>query len=190
MAMRGTFRFHPVGQGLFYSGLIQKTTDGNFRQFSFVYDCGSTSSHRFLRREVDDFKELLPLWKNGKKRLDLLVVSRLHDDHVNGLEYLLRDVEVDTVIMPFMEQELQPLAWTESPGQESLRDFYAGLAERSTGCLLLWHMNRMQAIKHISAPGTCLLLMNSGTGKKTKSLIIWGYLPKWPAQPSLPGILN
>ena len=74
MTMRGTFRFHPVGQGLFYSGLIQKPEDGNFRQLSFVYDCGSTSSHRFLRREVDDFKELLPLWKNGKKWLDLLVV--------------------------------------------------------------------------------------------------------------------
>ncbi len=127
MTMRGTFRFHPVGQGLFYSGLIQKPEDGDFRQFSFAYDCGSTSSHRFLRREVDDFKELLPCWKKGqKKRLDLLVVSHLHDDHVNGLEYLLKDVEVDTVVMPFMEQALRLLAWTESPGQEEfLRDFYA-----------------------------------------------------------------
>ena len=127
MTMRGTFRFHPVGQGLFYSGLIQKTTDGNFRQFSFVYDCGTSSScRRSFRREVDDFKGLLPSWKKRKKRLDLLIVSHLHDDHVNGLYYLFRDLEVDTVIMPFMEQALRLLAWTESPGKEPfIRDFYA-----------------------------------------------------------------
>jgi hypothetical protein len=115
-----------VGQGLFYSGLIQRSAGRNFRQFSFVYDCGSTSSHRFLRREANDFKELLPCWRNGKKRLDLLVVSHLHDDHVNGLEYLLKDTEVDTVVMPYTEQLIRLMAWIESAGQEVfLRDFYA-----------------------------------------------------------------
>ncbi len=96
MTMWGTFRFHPVGQGLFYSGLIQKPEEGNFRQFSFVYDFGTSSScRRSFWREVDDFKGLLPCWKNGKKRLDLLIVSHLHDDHVNGL-YLFKDLESTT----------------------------------------------------------------------------------------------
>lgn len=123
MMINGTFRFHAVGQGLFYSGLINKKGSGTF---SFVYDCGTESSKRFLRREIDDFKALLPHVRNGnKKKIDLLVISHMHDDHVNGLEYLLKDVEVDTVVMPYTDQTIRFLARAESIGDEPfLSSFY------------------------------------------------------------------
>lgn len=94
MPVTGSFRFHPVGQGLFYSGLLNGWRRHERGTFSFVYDCGSTSSREFLYREIDDLKLLLPLAGSRKsRRLDLLVISHLHDDHVNGLERLLSDLE-------------------------------------------------------------------------------------------------
>lgn len=127
MAVTGTFRFHPVGQGLFYSGLINAAPAKRNGVFSFVYDCGSTSPRRFLYREIDDLKALLPRVRSENvKRLDMLIVSHLHDDHVNGLEYLLNGVKVDTVVMPYTDSITRLLARDESLGEEAFLDaFYA-----------------------------------------------------------------
>lgn len=91
-----------------------------------MYDCGTESDKKFLEREIDDFKRLLPNRKSFyKKKLDLLVVSHLHDDHVNGLEYLLKDFDVDTVIMPYTDEGLRLMSRTESIGKEEfLQIFY------------------------------------------------------------------
>ena len=43
------FEFHPVGQGLFYSGIF---THRNGNQFSMVYDCGSDSTLSYLENEI------------------------------------------------------------------------------------------------------------------------------------------
>lgn len=127
MNINAAFRFHSVGQGLFYSGLLNKKGNNGHSVFSFVYDCGTDSSPVFLQREIDDYKLLLPTVGGTKqKKLDLLVVSHLHDDHVNGLEYLLKDIEVDTVIMPYTNDGLKLLARMEShSNQEFLQVFYA-----------------------------------------------------------------
>ena len=125
--MNGTFRFHPVGQGLFYSGLINAMDLKCSGIFSFVYDCGSTSSRSFLYREIDDFKTLLPHVHSGvNRKLDMLIISHLHDDHVNGLEYLLNGVDLDTVVMPYTDSITRFLARTDSLGEEEfLNSFYA-----------------------------------------------------------------
>lgn len=124
-SIRGTFRFHSVGQGLFYSGILNQNINRQHRVFTFVYDCGTSSSKAFLNREIDNFKLLLPK-VDGKRHLDLLVISHLHDDHVNGLERLLSDVGVDTVVMSYVDDELRMLAQLESENDsEFLRQFYA-----------------------------------------------------------------
>ncbi|MEE0026462.1 MAG: MBL fold metallo-hydrolase, partial [Atopobiaceae bacterium] len=123
MSINGSFRFHPVGQGLFYTGLLSRVGGGSF---SFVYDCGTMSDQQFLRREIDDFKLLLPHASRRTRRLDLLVVSHMHDDHVSGLEYLLENLEVDTVVIPCTDQVTSLLARLESSGDDDfLRLFYA-----------------------------------------------------------------
>lgn len=127
MALKGAFRFHSVGQGLFYSGLLTDVDGGRKGLYSFVYDCGASSSKHYLRREIDDFKPLLQRSRHGRRRvLDLLVISHMHDDHVNGLEYLLEGLEVDTVIMPYADQTIRLLARAESSDESRfLRSFYA-----------------------------------------------------------------
>ena len=125
MEINGRFRFHSVGQGLFYSGILN--SDSTKKPFSFVYDCGTESNRDFLYREIDDFKELLPRFKSSsnKRFLNLLVISHFHDDHVNGVEYLLRDVIVDTVVIPYMKEDLVLLARLESKKTEVyLDEFY------------------------------------------------------------------
>lgn len=122
MKINGTFRFHNVGQGLFYSGILNKKDTKSHAIFSFVYDCGTDSSMAFLKSEIDSFKLLLPA---KEKKLDLLVISHLHDDHVNGLEYLLKDIKVDTVVMPYIDDGLKSLPLVESSANSDfLRTFY------------------------------------------------------------------
>ena len=128
MDLKGVFRFHNVGQGLFYSGILNQEADSGKRQQTvcFVYDCGTNSSKNFLKKEIDDFKLLMPASSKGtRKKLDLLVVSHLHDDHVNGLELLLKNVDVNTVVMPYVNEGINFLARLESHNNdEFLQLFY------------------------------------------------------------------
>lgn len=126
MNINGTFRFHNIGQGLFYSGFLNLKDSKKHGVFSFVYDCGTDSNKLFLMREIQSFKLLLPSAGTlDEKRLDMLVISHLHDDHVNGLEYLLDDVKVDTVVMPYIDDGLKSLPLIESAGNSDfLRTFY------------------------------------------------------------------
>ena len=104
---RGKFTFHSVGQGLFYSGNIFNIENGDRNVFTFVYDCGMQTSARYtrsLRREVSLFRDELASIqpKLHKKRIDLVVISHLDEDHYVGLEQLLRDdVDVDSIIVPY-----------------------------------------------------------------------------------------
>jgi hypothetical protein len=85
------FIFHNAGQGLFYSGKI----DG----FDFVYDCGSIR-RQHLTDIVLDYKRTL---LNGK--LNLLILSHLHEDHVSGLYAIFHrnpKTSVERVILPYL----------------------------------------------------------------------------------------
>ncbi len=85
--MRLSFQFHPVGQGLFYSG--------QFNEFRFVYDCGTDSGQVYMDRALNGYEV------DGK--LDLLILSHFHDDHINGVKKLLAKTKgVREVILPYL----------------------------------------------------------------------------------------
>ena len=94
--VKNCFCFHNVGQGLFYSGML--TAAGSKEIFTFVYDCGTATSG-VLENRVLRFVKTLPCSK-----IDLLVLSHLHEDHINGLRWLMEEynVAVDTVVMPYL----------------------------------------------------------------------------------------
>jgi ribonuclease BN (tRNA processing enzyme) len=88
--MEGKFKFYNVGQGTFYGGAIEH----NEQKFVVVYDCGSVSSGQFLQLSINDFKA-------NYNRIDLLVVSHLHEDHFNGIIDLINGISVDRVVLPY-----------------------------------------------------------------------------------------
>ena len=90
--VHGKFKFDTVGQGLFYWGILNV----NGRQFSFLYDCGSTSETRISER-VENFKEILRCCQE----LDMLVISHFDEDHMNGIRELLIDTKVESVFIPY-----------------------------------------------------------------------------------------
>ena len=90
--MKINFKFHNVGQGLFYSGEISK--------FKFIYDIDS-KNELLVNAAIDC---LLSKVKENmlKENIDMLILSHLHEDHANGLPYLLNNIKVQTVILPYL----------------------------------------------------------------------------------------
>lgn len=86
-------KFHPIGQGLFYS------LDLNFDleyEFIFVYDCGSLSVKKYIEDEIKDFRRLYDV-------IDILVISHFDEDHVNGVADLITGKKVKKLILPYVD---------------------------------------------------------------------------------------
>lgn len=90
------FRFHPIGQGGFYAGKLNRNI-GSHKEFNFIYDCGSISERFYLDREVSFFKMRL-----HNNKLDMLVLSHLDDDHVNGISQLLNGITCKHIFLPYL----------------------------------------------------------------------------------------
>lgn len=102
------FKFHPIGQGCFYSGkIIYKHTP-----FNFVYDCGTDSRRIHLNKEITDYKANLE-----NNVLDLLIISHFDADHVNGVFELLRGIRCKTLLIPYYNPIERLLLAATSVGQ-------------------------------------------------------------------------
>lgn len=94
-----TFNVHAVGQGLFYSGNIKiKPTANISKNFTFIFDCGSDNK-KPKEEEIDDFR--ISKWPAPEK-LDLLIISHFHSDHINGIRRLIEGRGLSRVITPFI----------------------------------------------------------------------------------------
>lgn len=83
----------PVGQGGLHSTLLRAAG----REFWFIYDCGSLNESP-LSRELEQLDNDF-----GERPLDLLVLSHLDEDHVNGVERLFSRREVRRVMIPYLD---------------------------------------------------------------------------------------
>ena len=86
-----TFKFWPVGQGLFYTGSI---LNGDF---NFVYDCGSNDDN-YIDCCVDEYLNSL----KDRKLIDFIVISHLHYDHFSGLYRLARKAKIKKLYLPYL----------------------------------------------------------------------------------------
>ena len=90
--MKGEFIFHPVGHGLFYSGTIHNNEN---ESFNFIYDIGSMNSETIINAVTNYTKQL-----TGD--IDILFLSHLDKDHINGLQTLMSQKTVKSTILPFL----------------------------------------------------------------------------------------
>lgn len=88
--------FNAVGHGTFFNGLAHD--EGRNSGFSWVYDCGSRRTTR-----IDAEIACLEAWETWPDLVDLLVLSHFDDDHVNGVERLLRSRRVRVLALPYMD---------------------------------------------------------------------------------------
>lgn len=82
---------HPVGQGGMMSGFLE-TQGGSLH---WAYDCGSNQTDA-LNREI--------AFVAAQGDLQLLFLSHLDSDHVNGIDSLLAKTRVDEVVLPYLRQ--------------------------------------------------------------------------------------
>ena len=88
---------HPVGQGGFYSETLR--CDEN--EINVIYDCGGNSIIT-MEKYLDNY---FPNRLN--KKIDAVFISHLHDDHINGLKYLLDNYNVKFLFLPQLTRDEQ-----------------------------------------------------------------------------------
>lgn len=100
------FKFRPVGQGAFYSGVFKHS---NEKQFSFVYDCGSHSSRQYIDQEISNF-----ITETNEQKIDILFISHFHSDHTNKITELLKQTGgAKCAILPYLTPEELILVYTD-----------------------------------------------------------------------------
>ena len=90
--------FLPVGQGACY---LEEFTLGSFPNnphFVMMYDCGSSTK--------DFAKDVLKKELENISKVDLLIISHFHEDHVNLLPYLKQiGIKVKIIWIPYYDQD-------------------------------------------------------------------------------------
>jgi hypothetical protein len=99
-----------VGQGGFHSGQVRTAGRGDW-PFTYIYDCGSSSSSVHVDQAIDDFVEDL----GSPPLVDALILSHVDKDHVNGVQTLFNRADVRTVFMPLLTP-LERLSALSRPG--------------------------------------------------------------------------
>lgn len=102
----GNFTFHPVGHGLFYTGLI-KPLSGN-DQFTFIYDCGGKTK-KIINNAIE--KDNLP------EIVDMLIISHFHSDHIKGIVELTKKHRIKKAILPYLD-DTQKIIYFASLAEE------------------------------------------------------------------------
>lgn len=65
-----------------------------------MVDCGSSNSYISAGSVASAYLQSI-----GQERLDYLVLSHYHADHINGVRQLLTQIDVDTMVLPNVEDE-------------------------------------------------------------------------------------
>lgn len=128
MAFRVKKCFHAVGNGTLFSGQIQNIQ--NSEVFNWLYDCGCTSP-KIIQNAITN----LPAWFHSHNTIDMLVISHFDDDHVNGLEILLKTFNVKRLVLPFTE-------WSQS-----IREISILGKKGTTPSIALFQLNPVKWLK-------------------------------------------
>ena len=100
---------HPVGQGGFFYGELYHDD----KTFRWIYDCGSDNKKELSR-------EIRKIPRNEK--IDVLYLSHIHRDHVNGFDELTKRVEIDRVVLPYLDEYDKIFAIADYESRNALTD--------------------------------------------------------------------
>lgn len=104
--------FYPVGHGAFYVERFydrDKTTP----VFTAVFDCGCYNRPLVIACQKRIIQQIHLAFNKGDK-IDVLFISHLHTDHINGVEELLRYCSVEKIVLPHFDEEEKILLMAEN----------------------------------------------------------------------------
>ncbi|HEM5233988.1 TPA: MBL fold metallo-hydrolase, partial [Streptococcus suis] len=84
----------PVGQGAFYLETLMLREN----EYKVIYDCGSATDVIYVETQI---KASL----NKDEEINAVFISHLDDDHVNGLEFLLKHCNVKNLFFPLITKQ-------------------------------------------------------------------------------------
>ena len=90
------FKFHPIGQGLFYTGSLL------YNSYNFVYDCGGHSGQEYIDNSIEQYKNSMARCNQQKPDIDFVVISHLHEDHYNGISQLNKTFQIKRFYLPYI----------------------------------------------------------------------------------------
>lgn len=122
--------FYAVGQGLFCSEIL-KDTNGNIL-FCVVYDCGTTTKNnkQILGKQIAQLSQEL----NGSP-VDILFLSHMHNDHVNGVDILSSKVKIKRIVLPQVTplQRISAFVFAQGSPYRGFKQIREGLWDRHYG---------------------------------------------------------
>jgi hypothetical protein len=104
--------FHPVGQGAFYTEHIFY----NYEKFNVVYDCGSSTNKTIVESQIQKSFE-------KGETIHALFISHLHEDHINGIPFLIKYCHVKNIFFPLISDVNKLILLQELNEQKSSNDF-------------------------------------------------------------------
>ena len=91
--------FHPVGHGAFYTERFYG--ENSKPVFCAVYDCGGKNTKTInacIENAFDKGDQI--------DQIDILFISHLHNDHINGVTTLLNHCDVKRIVLPALKDDL------------------------------------------------------------------------------------
>ncbi|RKW46308.1 MAG: MBL fold metallo-hydrolase, partial [Lachnospiraceae bacterium] len=86
--------FCAVGQGAFY----RETFKGHGENINVIYDCGASPCKKCVKREIER------VFKKGEI-IHALFISHFHEDHVNGIPFLIQYCNVKRIFFPLLSEK-------------------------------------------------------------------------------------
>ena len=112
--------FHKAGQGQFYSAKISC----NNTNINYVIDCGTQTKgyNNSLDNEIKTYVNSL----KANEKLDYLIISHLHSDHISGVDTLLtklneKKTEVSNVFLPYLSKETRIYLYLKWMNQKGIK---------------------------------------------------------------------
>jgi len=114
----------PVGQGGLHSGeVVTLGHGGPDRRFTYMFDCGSVN-----REHLEQGLQLCP---DGQ--LDLLFISHLDADHVNGIDALAAKTQIHAIVLPCLDALQLTVIACEATSDGGLRGSVRSFLKDPTG---------------------------------------------------------